>query len=174
MTSNSDQTSWNRKGSDKQTVVCRVVLVIRSTLFICQWPEGHCALQWSNCVLWVRGSVLALCWVWIHQPAGAFLSILFLCVSPQSTDMHVRLTSDSKLCSGVNVALQPGSLSSTYPDFHPMTAGLGHSWYFSVMRMSRVALETLNLLLFLQFREQSHNIRFHEWKTSSSLSMWWF
>lgn len=174
MTSNSDRTSWNRKGSDKQTAVCRVVLVIRSTLFICRWPEGHCGLQWSDYVLWVRGSALARCWVWIHRPAGAFLSILFLCFSPQSTDMHVRLTSDSKLCSGVNVAMQPGSLSSTYPDFHPIMAGLGHSWYFHVMQMSRVALETLNFLLFLQLREQSHNIKFHEWKTSISLSMWGF
>lgn len=154
MTSNSDRTSWNRKGSDKQTAVCRVVLVIRCTLFICRWPEGHCGLQWSDYVLWVRGSALARCWVWIHRPAGAFLSILFLCFSPQSTDMHVRLTSDSKLCSGVNVALQPGSLSSTYPDFHPIMAGLGHSWYFRVMQMSRVALETLNLLCFCSYESR--------------------
>lgn len=106
----------------------------------------------------------------LNSPASRSLSLYSLPLL-LPTDMHVRLTSDSKLCSGVNVALQPGSLSSTYPDFHPIMAGLGHSWYFRVMQMSRVALETLNLLLFLQLREQSHNIKFHEWKTSISLSM---
>lgn len=106
----------------------------------------------------------------LNSPASRSLSLYSLPLL-LPTDMHVRLTSDSKLCSGVNVAMQPGSLSSTYPDFHPIMAGLGHSWYFSVVQMSRVALETLNLLLFLQLREQSHNIKFHEWKTSISLSM---
>lgn len=169
MTSNSDRTSWNRKGSDKQTVVCRVVLVIRSTLFM---VIVACSDQ-TVCCGWG-----AQCWhdagfEFTGQPEP-FSPFLFLCFSPQSTDMHVRLTSDSKLCSGVNVAMQPGSLSSTYPDFHHIMAGLGHSCYFSVMQMSRVALETLNLLLLLQLREQSHNIKFHKWKTSISLSVWWF